>query len=69
MADRMAVQLEETGANGLSREEALVDLRTTLDWLGGDVQYIEAEIDQRLFPLFDWTPDQVRGDGLGFAGF
>ena len=45
MADRMAVQLEETGANGLSREEALVDLRTTLDWLGGDVQYIEAEID------------------------
>ena len=41
MADRMAVKLEEQGANGLTREEALVDLRTTLDWLGDDVQYID----------------------------
>ena len=45
MADQMAVKLEEKGANGLTREEALVDLRTTLDWLGDDVQYIDGEVD------------------------
>ncbi len=45
MADRMALKLEETGANGLTREEALTDLRTTLEWLGDDVQYIDGEVD------------------------
>ena len=45
MADRMAVKLEEKGANGMTREEALVDLRSTLDWLGDDVHYINAPVD------------------------
>ena len=45
MADRIAIKLEEKGANGLTREEALTDLRTTLEWLGEDVQYINSEVD------------------------
>ena len=45
MADRMVVDLPEKGANGMTREEALVDLRSTLEWLGDDVQYIDAPVD------------------------
>ena len=45
MSDRMTVKLEDQRFSSLTRGEALVDLRSTLEWLGDDVHYINAEVD------------------------
>ena len=61
------------GKSGKSREEALVNLRSTLEWLGDDVHYIDAEVDPlvemcTITKRFDNSKVMVANNIKGFPG-
>ena len=67
----MAARLKPKG--GTTREDALVNLRATLDWLGGDVHYIENEVDPivemcTITKAFDNAKVIVANNIKGFPG-
>jgi 3-polyprenyl-4-hydroxybenzoate decarboxylase len=73
MPDTMTTTWNDRGANGMTRREAMVDLRSTLAWLGDDVKYINAEVDPvvemiTITKAFDNSKVFVANNIKGFPG-